>query len=210
MEEFGVEEGLDDVGARYNVAPSQRVLVVVNDGGGNRFERFRWGLVPHWAKGPRPRYMINARAETVAERPMFRSALRHRRCLVVADGFFEWRRSGKVKAPMFIRDPEGRPWGFAGIYEHRESPEGDGVPTCAIITTESNEVMAKVHHRMPAIIAPEARELWLDPEVTDAGRLLPLLRPYDEGGMEVVPVSDEVNSPRNDHPGLVRRIDSHW
>jgi putative SOS response-associated peptidase YedK len=209
MEEFGLEDSeMDEVAARYNIAPSQRVLAVVNEGQGNQLVQLRWGLVPHWAKGPRPRYMINARAETVAEKPTFRSALTHRRCLIVADGFYEWRRSGMAKVPMYIRDRSGRLWGFAGIYEHWQSPEGDEVPTCAIITVEANEAMARIHDRMPAIITPGERAIWLDPGVKDPSVLLTLLRPYDAEEMEAFPVGPEVNSPSNDHPGLIRRLDS--
>ncbi len=211
IEEFGLDEdGEEEAGQRYNVAPSQRVLAVVNDGKANRLETFRWGFVPRWAKGPRPRYMINARAETVAEKPTFSSAFRSRRCLVVADGFYEWMRSGKVKVPMFIRDTSGRPWGFAGIYETWTSPEGDEVTTCAIITTEANGTMSKVHHRMPAIVREEDRATWLDHSVTEVEVLVPILRPYDDDRMEMFPVSDEVNSPGNDHPGLVKRLDAAW
>jgi putative SOS response-associated peptidase YedK len=211
MEEFGLDDDeATEMGERYNVAPSQRVLAVVNDGTANRAETFKWGFIPHWAKGDRPRYMINARSETVAEKPTFRSAFRSRRCLVVADGFYEWKRSGKLKVPMFIRDTSGRPWGFAGIYETWTPPEGDPVTTCAIITTEANAVMSKVHTRMPAIIREEDRTTWLDPAVDDPEVLLPMLRPYESDRMEMFPVSDEVNSARNDHPGLVRRLDEAW
>ena len=211
MEEFGIDEyDLDGPGQRYNLAPSQRVLAVVNYGEGNRVERFKWGLIPHWAKGPKPRYMINARAETVAEKPTFRSAFRDRRCLILADGFYEWHRSGAVKAPMYIHDVSGRPWGFAGIYESWNIPEGDEVTTCAIITTEANEVMSKVHHRMPVIIRPEDRKIWLDPAVKDPEELLPLMRPYEGDLMEVLPVSDAVNSPRNDSPDLIRPLNAPW
>lgn len=214
MEEFGVDiDGDGDPDGspeRYNVAPSQRVLAVVNDGEKNHFTTFKWGLIPHWAKGPSPRYMINARAETVAEKPTFRDALRHRRCLIIADGFYEWLRSGSTKTPMYIRDVSGRPWGFAGLYDVRASPEGDGVPTCAIITTEANEVMARVHHRMPAIIPPDERDLWLDPKVEDPDVLVQLLRPYDGDRMEVFPVSTRVNSPVNDSPDLIKPMESFW
>lgn len=211
IEEFGLDEGgALEVGERYNVAPSQGVLAVVNDGEGNHLESLRWGFVPHWAKGDRPRYMINARAETVAEKPTFRSAFRERRCLVVADGFYEWRRSGKVKVPMFIRDVSGRPWGFAGIYETWSSPGGDEVTTCAIITTTANRVMSAIHERMPAIVREEDRETWLDPAVRDPQVLLPMLRPYEDERMEAYPVSEEVNSPGNDHPGLIKRLDAAW
>ena len=211
MEEFGLEEHEDlEVGQRYNVAPSQRVLAVVNDGTANRLETFEWGLVPSWARGERPRRIINARAETVADRPTFRSAFRERRCLVLADGFYEWRRSGKVKVPMFIRDTTGRPWGFAGIYETWNQPGGDEVTTCAIITTEANRAMEEVHDRMPAIVREEDRATWLDPSVRDIEALLPVLRPYDDERMEVHPVSRDVNSPRNEGPHLVRRLDAPW
>jgi putative SOS response-associated peptidase YedK len=211
MEEFGIEEpDPEEPGERFNVSPSQRVLAVVNDGSGNRFAHFKWGFIPHWAKGDKPRYMINARAETVAEKPSFRSAFKARRCLIIADGFYEWHRSGKVKAPMYIHDASGRPWGFAGIYEVWTSPDGEEVPTCAIITTEANEVMAKVHHRMPAIIPPEDRESWLDPDISDPEALLPLLRPYDVGEMEIVPVSNDVNSARNQGPDLIRPLEGPW
>jgi putative SOS response-associated peptidase YedK len=210
MEEFGVDEELEGRTERYNVAPSQRVLAVVNDGEGNHFKEFKWGFVPHWAKGPKPRYMINARSETVAEKPTFRSAFSNRRCLIVADGFYEWRKSGKTKVPMYIRDVSGRPWGFAGIYETRTTAEGAEATSCAILTTEANDVMSKIHNRMPVIIDPEDRELWLDPEVTDPEVLLPLLRPYDGDRMEVHPVSTDVNSPANDSPDLIRPLDHDW
>ncbi len=211
IEEFGLDEHEAlETGERYNIAPSQRVLAVVNDGDGNRLEDFKWGFIPHWAKGDKSRYMINARAETVAEKPTFRSAFKDRRCLVVADGFYEWRRSGKVKVPMFIKDTSGRPWGFAGIYETWNSPEGDEVTTVAIITTEANETMSAIHDRMPVIIREEDRATWMDPDVRDPAVLLPMLRPYDDDRMEAYPVTDEVNSPRNDHPGLVKRLDAAW
>jgi len=207
IEEFGLdEEGAGEVTQRYNMAPSQRVLAVVNDGQTNRMETFKWGFIPHWAKDERPRYMINARAETVAEKPTFRSAFRSRRCLVVADGFYEWKRSGKLKVPMYIRDTSGRPWGFAAIYETWMPPGGEPVTTCAIITTEANGVMSQVHTRMPAIVHEEDRATWLDPSVEDIDVLLPILRPYEDDMMEMFPVSDDVNSPANDHPGLVKPL----
>lgn len=211
IEEFGIADA-DGAGAveRYNVAPSQRVLAVVSDGKANHLREFRWGLIPHWAKGDRPRYMINARAETVAEKPTFRTALRERRCLVMADGFYEWRRSGGTRTPMYIHDVTGRPWGLAGIYETWTSPGGEEVTTCAIITVPANEVMSQVHERMPAIIPPGDRDTWLDPGVRDADVLLPLLRPYGSGEMVVVPVGDRVNSAANQGPDLIRPLDTLW
>lgn len=211
IEEFGLDEDdAEEAGQRYNVAPSQRVLAVVNDGQNNRLETFKWGFIPQWAKDEKPRYMINARAETVAEKPTFRSAFRSRRCLVVADGFYEWKRSGKLKVPMFIRDTSGRPWGFAAIYETWTPPGGEPVTTCAIITTAANKVMSRVHTRMPVIVHEEDRTTWLDPSVEDIDVLLPILRPYEDDRMEMFPVSDDVNSSGNDHPGLVKRLDGVW
>lgn len=210
MEEFDVEEDADEPDQRYNVAPTQRILAIVNDGDKNRLVHFKWGLVPRWAKGPSPRAMINARAETVAEKPTFKDAFSKRRCLVVADGFYEWRRSGKVRVPMYVRDTSGRPWGFAGIYETWTSPEGEEVETCAIITTEANDVLRPIHDRMPVIIPPEDREGWLDPSIHDLDVLLPMLRPYDPDRMEAYPVSEDVNSARNQGPELIRRLDSQW
>ena len=218
---------------RYNIAPSQAVEGIVCDGRMLRLAPMRWGFTPAFAKestfAP-----INARAETVATSPMFRQAFRAGRCLVVADGFYEWRKDGRRKTPYFIRLRSGRPFGFAGIYAERASPsvhspgskahtgtaesvrpgarstpqgagERSAVPTCAIITCGPNELLAEIHNRMPVILSVSARARWLDPGAAPA-ELLGLLTPLPAAEMEAYEVSTWVNSPRNDTPECVRPL----
>ena len=154
---------------RYNIAPTQSVLAVVNDGQ-RRGAMMRWGLVPSWAKDVKVgAKMINAVSETAAAKPAFRSAFRRRRCLVLADGFYEWRREGKQRVPMYFCQKSGEPMAFAGLWENWQSPEGELIQSCAILTTAANELMAPVHHRMPVILSAETEPLWLDPHDRDAG-----------------------------------------
>src|SRR5687768_6935643 len=173
-------EPIPEQPARYNIAPTQPILAVANNRA-DRFEHFHWGLIPSWAKdsaiGSR---MINARAETLAEKPAFRTALRKRRCLVPADGFYEWRKEadGKTKTPMYIRLRDKKPFAFAGLWEVWRSPDGTSVPSCTLITTSANNLVEGIHDRMPVIIPPEAYERWLDPKERDAGELKDLLKPY--------------------------------
>jgi putative SOS response-associated peptidase YedK len=150
--------------------------------------------------------MINARAETVAQKRSFARAFKKQRCLVVADGFYEWRKlaDGKRKMPMYVHLREDRPFGFAGLYENWKSKEGTILQTCTIITTPPNELMSAIHNRMPAIIAPEMRQIWLDSAVQDVDRLMPLLAPYDSGKMEAYEVSKKVNSPSYNEPDCVK------
>jgi putative SOS response-associated peptidase YedK len=196
---------------RYNIAPTQTV-VTVTDGGARQLEEMRWGLVPRWAKDPKMgAKMINARAETLAEKPAFRDALRRRRAIIPADGFYEWAAGApgrRSKQPMHVRLKSGEPFGFAGLWDEWKPPEG-GAPlrTCTIITTEPNELMATFHHRMPVILAPDAEGVWLDPEITDPAMLLSLLVPYPAEVMEAFPVGQEVNAVANDSPQLVLPLD---
>jgi len=188
---------------RYNVAPTQAVLAVVNDGR-NRAEFMRWGLIPFWAKDPGVgSRMINARAETVAKKPSFRQALRQRRCLVLADGFFEWKREGTKKFPMYITARSREPFGMAGLFETWKAPSGETVRSCAIITTGPNSLMEPIHDRMPVILPRDAEATWLDLSIGDAGALTPLLVPYPAGEMEAYPVSTLVNPPKNDFPECI-------
>jgi putative SOS response-associated peptidase YedK len=183
---------------RYNVAPTQDVLAVVNDGR-NRAGFLRWGLVPFWAKDPRiGSRMINARAETVAEKPAFRRALRKQRCLVLADGFYEWKKEGSAKVPMYIAARSGEPFGMAGLWETWKAPSGESLHSCAIITTAANSLMEPIHERMPVILTQEAEATWLDAGIDDPGPLTRLLLPYPAAELEAYPVSTLVNSPRND------------
>ncbi len=191
----------------YNIAPTQDVLTVV--GGETRRGGFmRWGLVPWWAKdlsiGSR---MINARAETVADRPAFRDALRHRRCLVLADGFYEWQRTGRAKRPMRVTMRSGEPFAFAGLWSTWKDPDGNRIPSCAIITTASSDLLAPVHDRMPVVLPRDMEEFWLDPEVEDPDVLASALTPYPDDAMEVFEVSDLVNSAANDGPEVIAPLE---
>lgn len=191
----------------YNIAPSQLVLNVMNDGNENRAGFLRWGLIPSWAKeeaiGNR---MINARAETVAEKPSFKRALQKRRCLVIADGFYEWKAEGKKKTPMFITLGSREPFGFAGLWETWKAPNGEAIHSCTIITTTPNTLMESIHTRMPVILSREAEALWLDRTIDDPQKLLPLLVPYPDKEMSVYEVSLFVNSPRNDAPTCIEPV----
>jgi putative SOS response-associated peptidase YedK len=161
----------------------------------------RWGLIPSWAKDPAIGHMlINARAETVASKPAFRHALRERRCLILADAFYEWEAQGRPKQPWCVRRKDRVPFAFAGLWDRWHDPEGRAVESCTIITTIPNELIRRFHHRMPVILSPRDYDLWLDVRVRDVDRLLPLLTPYPPGEMTAYPVSPLVNNPANDSP----------
>jgi putative SOS response-associated peptidase YedK len=194
------------LGPRFNIAPTQPVAVVANDGK-NKLDFFTWGLVPSWAKDPSiGNRMINARAETLAEKPAFRAALRRRRCLILADGFFEWRQepASKRKTPMYIRLQSGKPFALAGLWEFWHSADGSDILSCTIITTTPNELMESIHNRMPVILPPEAYTLWLDPAEKKPEEISPLLRPYPAADMTAYPISVMVNDPKNDRPEIVQ------
>jgi putative SOS response-associated peptidase YedK len=189
---------------RYNIAPTQEVLVVLQPSPqANREARLhRWGLIPPWAKDPSiGNRMINARAETVATKPAFRRAFKERRCLLLADGLYEWQRQERRKQPFYIRLRDGRPFAFAGLWEHWEGCEGMAIQSCTILTTTSNEVVGRIHDRMPVILSPTDYDRWLDPSIQEPAVLQPLLRPYSADEMTAYPVSTLVNSPANDTPG---------
>lgn len=195
-----------DLAPRYNIAPSQPVAVIAN-GESRALELFKWGLIPSWAKDPKiGNRMINARAETLAEKPSFRTALKKRRCLVLADGFYEWKREGKLKTPMYIQLKDRRPFAFAGLWETWNSPEGEWIKTCTIITTTPNALIEKIHDRMPVILPPKAYDLWLSPGELPAEKTLPLLKPFAASQMRAVAVSPLVNNPRFDSPECVAPV----
>lgn len=202
--EFGITGPLPEIQPSYNVAPGREVAAVITgEDGGRRLEVLKWGLVPSWAKDPGIGYrMINARSETAAEKPSFRKPLKDRRCLILADGFYEWRKMGNGKQPFHIKMEDEKPFAFAGLWERWER-DGEEIRSCTILTTEPNDLLRKVHDRMPVILPPEAQATWLDPEIRDPAPLLPLLAPYPSGAMTVYPVSRAVNSPSNDGPGCV-------
>jgi len=201
LSHFNVQESIAWP-ARYNLTPSQEVLTVIQPPDAPReLRRMRWGLIPPWAKDPAiGNQLINARAETIATKPAFRVPLREQRCLIPSDGFYEWETRGRRKQPWFIRMQDGRPFAFAGLWERWRDPEGRGLESCTIITTTSNAVIQPFHHRMPVILSPTAYDLWLDGEVHDLDRLLPLLTPYPPEAMTAHPVSPLVNNPANDSP----------
>lgn len=187
--------------ARYNIAPSQSVVAIriAPESSTRTCIMLRWGLIPSWAKDTKiGAQCINAKAETVAEKPAFRAAFKKRRCLVLADGFFEWQVHGTRKQPMWIGLKTKLPFAFAGLWEHWQPPEGESIETCTIITTEANDLMKPLHARMPVILSPSSYDHWLDPGFADIAMLNSFLRPYPSEDVMAYPVSTLVNSPRND------------
>ena len=196
----------DTFAPRYNIAPTQPVAVVPNNGAA-KIEFFRWGLIPPWAKDPKiGNRMINARAETLAEKPSFRNAYKRRRCLVLADGYYEWRKEpdGGAKTPFYIRMASEKPFAFAGLWEAwRPIGEVELVLSCSIITCSANELLEPIHHRMPVILDHEAYDLWLDSVERSPATLNHLLAPYPAEEMTAFAVSRLVNQPKNDSPECI-------
>lgn len=206
IERFGIEEVINRPEPRYNIAPSQNVTVIVQRGT-RQLTEMHWGLVPSWAKdvsiGNR---MINARAESISEKPAFRAAFKKRRCLIISDGFYEWRKTGKVKRPMHIRLKSREPFGFAGLYEYWKTKSGRMLESCAIVTTTPNEMLTSIHNRMPVILSPVKEEEWLNPDNQSVSDLSQMLKPYSSRQMEAFEVSDFVNSPSNQGPLCLRPV----
>jgi putative SOS response-associated peptidase YedK len=190
--------------ARYNIAPTQQVVTVLQNGE-RHLDLLRWGLIPSWAKEENiGSKMINARAETLAEKPSFKRLLHSRRCLIVADGFYEWKQEQKgPKTPMYITLKDHELFAFAGLWDSWKQPDGQLLRTCTIITTEANELVSSIHNRMPVILPNSARDAWLDVSMKDDHILLPLLKPYVAEEMMVRPVSRLVNDPKKDSAELI-------
>jgi putative SOS response-associated peptidase YedK len=191
---------------RYNIAPSQKVPTVIQnrETGTREFRPFRWGLVPSWAKDPAiGNRLINARSETAAAKPAFRSPLQERRCLILADGFYEWKREESRKQPYYIKLRDGAPFAFAGLWDQWLPPGGPPLETCTIVTTTPNDVVQPLHDRMPVILPSASYSLWLDPHLRDIEPLQALLRPYAAEEMVAYPVSTRVNNPANDSADLI-------
>jgi putative SOS response-associated peptidase YedK len=201
--------GIPELSPRYNVAPTQPVAAVriAAETTLREMVLLRWGLIPFWAKdlniGAR---LINARSETVAEKPAFRAAFRQRRCLVVADGFYEWQKQNGAKQPYYIRLQDTRPFVFAGLWERWEGPGGNVIESCTLLTTQPNDLLKPLHNRMPVILRPQDYDLWLDHEVQETRTLQPLFHPYPPDAMQVYPVSRWVNSPDNDDPRCIQPL----
>jgi putative SOS response-associated peptidase YedK len=205
-EQFTLEEVLP-LQPRYNIAPTQQVAAVRHGQQGREMVLLRWGLIPSWARDPSiGNRLLNARAETITEKPSFRSALKHRRCLIVADGFFEWQSIQGKKQPRYCRLRDGKPFAFAGLWEHWSLGENEPVQSCTIITTEANELVRPLHERMPVILPPDAYQPWLDTAGQGVEQVLSLLRAYSSKDMIAYPVSMRVNSPRHDDPGCIEQV----
>jgi putative SOS response-associated peptidase YedK len=201
-EKFGVPATLE-TSPRYNIAPTQEVVTVMRNGT-SHLALLRWGLIPSWAKDESiGSKMINARAESLAEKPSFKGLLRSKRCLIVADGFYEWKQENGYKTPMYITLKNGDPFAFAGLWDQWKSPDGEQVRSCTIITTEPNEVLAPIHNRMPAILLPGAYEDWLNPDMRDEQALSHWLAPYPAEEMAARAVSRQVNDPKREGPELI-------
>lgn len=204
--EFKVEE-VPEVKPRYNIAPTQDILSIRQAEGEREAVFLKWGLIPSWAKyasiGAK---LINARAETVTEKPSFREAFKRRRCIIPTDGFYEWQRTGGRKRPYFFRMKDERPFGFAGLWERWEGSGSRAINSCAILTTEANEVLRPVHDRMPVILHPDDYELWLGADVREHDLVKEMLRPYPADEMIGYPVSIAINSPHNQGATLTKQM----
>ncbi|MFC1555495.1 SOS response-associated peptidase [candidate division KSB1 bacterium] len=202
----------EDMRPNYNTAPTQKIPAVVNDGGGRKLTEFKWGLIPSWAKEPSiANKLLNARGETLTEKPSFREAFRKRRCIIPADGYYEWVREGESRLPVYVQHTEEEIFGLAGLWEvwsPKEDlfTESEEVFTCTIITIGSNELLEPLHPRMPVILPPEKYDEWLDPKNQDSAKLRELLKPYPANKMKYHRVSQYVNSPKHNDPGCTRPI----
>ncbi len=205
---MNIAVGAQGVRPRYNIAPSQPIAVIANTGK-NDLDYFIWGLIPFWAKDPKIGYkMINARAETLADKPSFKAAFKYRRCLILSDGFYEWQKQpgSTTKTPYFIHLKSGKPFAFAGLWERWNAPDGSEILSGAVITTEPNDLMRPIHNRMPAILHTESFQQWLTPGEVHLDALNSLLGPYPSDAMEAYPVSTWVNNPANDDPACAARV----
>jgi putative SOS response-associated peptidase YedK len=205
---FGLD-AVPEMAPRFNIAPSQDVATIRVRDGERVLEMRRWGLVPHWARDPKiGNRMINARSETVAEKPAFRGAFRARRCLVPADGFYEWAGGKGPRQPYHIGLSDGGPFAIAGLWEHWSDQAAATIDSCTLLTTSANERIASLHHRMPVILDPDDWDLWLDPSVRDGDALQALLRPLAADRVDLHPVSRHVNDPKHDDPECVAPLAS--
>ena len=204
--EFKVTE-VPEIEPRYNIAPTQNILGIRQAKDEREAVFLKWGLIPSWAKDASiGAKLINARSETVTEKPSFRDAFKKRRCIIPADGFYEWQRTGGRKQPFFFHICDDRPFGFAGLWDRWKSEDGEILETCTILTTEANEVLRPVHDRMPVILHTEDYELWLDEDLRKGSLREELLRPFPASKMEGYPVSASINSPRNQGVELIERV----
>ena len=205
---FNFEGQLINMPPRYNVAPTQDVPIVRHEDGARRLAMVRWGLVPHWSKEmPRDKPLINARGETVAQKPSFRTSYRAKRCLVLADGFYEWQRAGQKPLPFYISPADGGMFAMAGVWDVWKAPDGETVASVAIVTTAANDTMSSIHHRMPVVIAQSDIDAWLTITGEDTEAADVLIRSAPEDYFAIRPVSSAVNKVANDGPELLEPAD---
>jgi len=191
-ESFDIQDVASEYRQGNNISPGQQVSAVIHDDQ-NRLVNFRWGLIPSWAKDPSiGKKMFNARAETISEKPSFRSAFKKHRCLIIADGFYEWQKLGKVKKPLYFSLKSGKPFGFAGLHETWVSPDHQPIHTCTIITTEPNDLIRSIHDRMPVIVPKDYESTWIDPENPNQKDLLSILKPYPAEDMKMEEVRSDM------------------
>ncbi len=205
LDEFGNYTFPPQFAPRFNIAPSQPVLVIPNDGS-NKADFYIWGLIPFWAKDPSiGNRLINARGETLAEKPSFRGSYKYKRCLILTDGFYEWKAQPgtKTKTPYYIHLKDRRPFAFAGLWDEWRGPDGSQIRTCTIITTSPNDLMKSLHNRMPVIVSRDAYGQWLNKAPQTPESLGPLINPYPSEEMVAYPVSKLVNNPKNDRAECV-------
>ena len=207
-ERFKVSNRLENRTARYNIAPTQDVPVIVRNSP-NRIVMMRWGLIPHWAKDESiGNKMINARAETITEKASFKRLLPAKRCIVPASGYYEWQATENGKQPFYIHADAGEFFPFAGLYDIWKNPEGREIYSCTIITTQPTASLQAIHTRMPVILEPKAEAVWLNADVTDPKELTPLLHPYEVRALDFYPVSKAVNRAGFESPDLIRKVDA--
>lgn len=205
---FDTLNTLEDLAPRYNIAPGQMNPVIIQDAEGNKIERMFWGLIPHWAKDDSFKFKtINARVEGIESKPVYRTPFRTHRCLIPATGFYEWDKSHKPSQPYYFKMKDDSIFAFAGLYDKwYDKAEGKDLYSYTIITTAPNELVGKVHTRMPVILKREDESEWLDPDITEPERLHHLLTTYADGEMDSYPVSAAINNPRVDNKELIERI----
>ncbi|MCC3359487.1 SOS response-associated peptidase [Bacillus sp. REN16] len=209
ISEFDIQQIFNeaDYEESYNIAPTHSIVSVINDGTKNRMGYLKWGLIPSWAKDEKmASKMINARSETVDEKPSFKKSFYQRRCIIPMDAFYEWKRDGKLKKPMLIKMKDDSLFGVAGLWDSWAAPTGEKVHTCTILTTPPNELMAGIHDRMPAILSKEHQKEWLNPRNQDREQLKSLLVPFAASKMMTYEVGNKVNSPKNNSVELIQRV----
>lgn len=207
-ESYEIEESKTDFDLpRYNVAPGQPIISIINDGKKNRVGHFKWGLVPPFAKDEKMgNNLINAKSETLLDKPSFKPSLENKRCIIIANGFYEWKREEKQKQPMYIKMVDSSIFPIAGLWSTYTRTDGSKLHTATIITTSANTLVSSIHDRMPVILTEESKKIWLNPQIKDLSVLLKLLMPFDSNQMQTYPVSSLVNSATNDTPECMIQV----